>query len=133
MDLSTHYMGIPLKNPLIVGASNLVTDKEMVKKLEDVGASAIVYKSLFEEQINLETAELDEDLHEYDERHAEMIDLFPKVKHSGPRAHLMAVKEVKEAVSIPVIASLNCIFDSTWEDYAEQLASTGVDGLEINF
>ena len=133
MDLSTHYMGIPLKNPLVVGASNLVTDKKMVKKLEEAGASAIVYKSLFEEQINLEAAELEEDLHEYDDRHAEMIDLFPKVEHSGPRAHLMAVKELKESVSIPVIASLNCIYDQTWEEYAEQLASTGVDGLEINF
>ena len=133
MDLSTHYMGIPLKNPLVVGASNLVTDKEMVKKLENAGASAIVYKSLFEEQINLEAAELEEDLHEYDDRHAEMIDLFPKVEHSGPRAHLLAVKELKEAVSIPVIASLNCIYDQTWEEYAELLASTGVDGLELNF
>jgi dihydroorotate dehydrogenase (fumarate) len=63
MDLSTHYMGIPLKNPLIVGASNLVSDKEMVKKLEKAGASAIVYKSLFEEQMHLEAAELDEELH----------------------------------------------------------------------
>lgn len=133
MDLSTHYMGIPLKNPLIIGASNLVTDKEMVKKLENAGASAIVYKSLFEEQINLEAAELEDDLHEYDDRHAEMIDLFPKVKHSGPRAHLMAVKELKEAVSIPVIASLNCIYESTWEEYAQLLAETGIDGLELNF
>jgi len=133
MDLSTHYMGIPLKNPLMVGASNLVTDMEIVKKLEKAGASAIVYKSLFEEQINLEAAELEDDLHEYDDRHAEMIDLFPKVKHSGPRAHLMAVKELKESVSIPVIASLNCIFDSTWVEYAELLEKTGVDGLEINF
>jgi dihydroorotate dehydrogenase (fumarate) len=133
MDLSTHYMGIPLKNPLVVGASNLVTDMEIVKKLEEAGASAIVYKSLFEEQINLEAAELEDDLHEYDDRHAEMIDLFPKVKHSGPRAHLIAVKELKESVSIPVIASLNCIFDSTWVEYAELLEKTGVDGLEINF
>jgi dihydroorotate dehydrogenase (fumarate) len=133
MDLSTHYMGIPLKNPLVVGASNLVTDTVMVKKLEEAGASAIVYKSLFEEQINLEAAELEDDLHEYDDRHAEMIDLFPKVKHSGPRAHLIAVKELKESVSIPVIASLNCIFDSTWVEYAELLEKTGVDGLEINF
>lgn len=133
MDLSTHYMGIPLKNPLVVGASNLVTDTEMVKKLEEAGASAMVYKSLFEEQINLEAAELEDDLHEYDDRHAEMIDLFPKVKHSGPRAHLIAVKELKESVSIPVIASLNCIFDSTWVEYAELLEKTGVDGLEINF
>jgi dihydroorotate dehydrogenase (fumarate) len=126
-------MGIPLKNPIIIGASNFVTDKEMVQKLANAGASAIVYKSLFEEQINLEAAELEDDLHEYDDRNAEMIDLFPEVKHSGPRAHLMGVKELKESVSIPVIASLNCIYDSTWEEYAELLASTGVDGVELNF
>ena len=133
MDLTTHYMGISLKNPLMIGASNLVTDKEVIKKLEAAGASAIVYKSLFEEQINLEAAELEENLHEYDDRNAEMTDLFPKVKHSGPRAHLMAVKELKESVSIPVIASLNCIFEETWEEYAKLLAQTGVDGLELNF
>ncbi|MGQ1890989.1 dihydroorotate dehydrogenase-like protein [Thermophagus sp. OGC60D27] len=133
MDLSTHYMGIRLKNPIMVGASNLVTDMETVKKLEAAGASAIVYKTLFEEQINLETAELEDDLHEYDNRNAEMVNLFPNVKHSGPRAHLMALKELKESVSIPVIASLNCIFDSTWVEYAQVLAQTGVDGLEINF
>ncbi len=133
MDLSTHYMGIPVKNPLIVGASNLVTDMEMVRKLEKAGVSAFVYKSLFEEQLNLEAAELEDDLHEYDDRHAEMIDLFPTVKHSGPRAHLMTVKKFKESVSVPVIASLNCIYDATWEEYAELLAQTGVDGLELNF
>jgi len=126
-------MGIPLKNPVIIGASNLVNDKEMIKKLEKAGASAFVYKSLFEEQLNLEAAELEDDLHEYDERNAEMIDLFPKVKHSGPKAHLMAVKDFKEAASVPVIASLNCIFEPTWEEYAELLAQTGVDGLELNF
>ncbi|SFD80227.1 dihydroorotate dehydrogenase-like protein [Thermophagus xiamenensis] len=133
MDLSTHYMGIPLKNPLMVGASNLVTNLETVKKIESAGASAIVFKTLFEEQINLEAAELEDELHEYDERHAEMVNLFPNVQHAGPRAHLLALKELKETVSIPVIASLNCIFDSTWVEYAEALAKTGVDGLELNF
>jgi dihydroorotate dehydrogenase (fumarate) len=126
-------MGIPLKNPIIVGASNMVTDMNMVKKLEEAGAAAIVYKSLFEEQLNLEAAEMDDDLSEYENRNAEMIDLFPKVVHSGPRAHLMELKALKEAVSIPVIASLNCIYDTSWVEYACNLADTGVDGLELNF
>ena len=133
MDLKTYYMGIPLKNPIIVGASNMVTDLNMVKKLEEAGVAAIVYKSLFEEQLNLEAAELDEDLSEYEDRNAEMVNLFPKVEHAGPRAHLVELKALKEAVSIPVIASLNCIFDSSWVEYAGYLADTGIDGLELNF
>ena len=99
MDLRTTYMGIELKNPIIVGASNLVTNLKMAKKLEDAGVGAIVYKSLFEEQLHLEAAELEDDLHEYDERNAEMTSLFPHIKYSGPKAHLMALKSLKEAVS----------------------------------
>ncbi len=133
MDLSTTYMGIRLKNPIVIGASNLVLDLEMAKKLEEAGAAAIVYKSLFEEQLHLEAAELDEELHEYDERHAEMTSLFPHVEHSGPRAHLMALKKLKETVSIPVIASLNCLYDVSWVDYAKNLEQTGIDGIELNF
>jgi len=133
MDLRTTYMGIELKNPIIIGASNLVTNLKMAKKLEEAGAGAIVYKSLFEEQLHLEAAELEDDLHEYDERHAEMTSLFPHIEHSGPKAHLMALKSLKEAVSIPVFASLNCIYDVSWVDYAKYLEQTGVDGLELNF
>ena len=133
MDLRTTYMGIELKNPIIIGASNLVLDLEMAKKLEEAGAAAIVYKSLFEEQLHLEAAELEDELHEYDERNAEMTSLFPRVEHSGPRAHLLALKKLKETVSIPVIASLNCLYDVSWVEYAKYLEETGVDGLELNF
>ncbi len=133
MDLKTSYMGIELKNPIIVGASNLVTDVNMAQKLEEAGAAAIVFKSLFEEQIHLEAAELDEDLHEYDERNAEMTSLFPQIEHSGPKAHLLALKNVVESVSIPVFASLNCIYDVSWVEYAKYLEQTGVAGIELNF
>jgi dihydroorotate dehydrogenase (fumarate) len=133
MDLRTKYMGIELKNPIIIGASNLVLDLEMAKKLEDAGAAAIVYKSLFEEQLHLEAGELEDELHEYDERNAEMTSLFPHVEHSGPRAHLIALKKLKETVSIPVFASLNCLYDVSWVDYAKNLEQTGVDGIELNF
>ncbi len=133
MDLKTTYMGIELKNPIIVGASNLVTDVNMAKKLEEAGAAAIVFKSLFEEQIHLEAAELEEDLHEYDERNAEMTSLFPQIQHSGPKAHLMALKNVVDAVSIPVFASLNCLYDVSWVEYAKYLEQTGIAGLELNF
>ncbi len=133
MDLRTTYMGIELRNPIIIGASNLVTNLKMAKKLEEAGAGAIVYKSLFEEQLHLEAAELEDDLHEYDERNAEMISLFPSIEHSGPKAHLMALKQLKESVSIPVFASLNCLYDVSWVEYAKYLEKTGVDGLELNF
>ncbi len=126
-------MGIELKNPIIVGASNLVTDVKMAQKLEEAGAAAIVFKSLFEEQIHLEAAELDEDLHEYDERNAEMTSLFPQIEHSGPKAHLMALKSVVDAVSIPVFASLNCLYDVSWVEYAKYLEETGIAGIELNF
>jgi len=133
MDLKTTYMGIELKNPIIIGASNLVLDLAMAKKLEDAGAAAIVYKSLFEEQLHLEAAELEDELHEYDNIHAEMTSLFPNIEHSGPKAHLLALKKLKETVSIPVFASLNCTYDVSWVEYAKYLEDTGVDGLELNF
>ncbi|WP_430809911.1 MULTISPECIES: dihydroorotate dehydrogenase-like protein [unclassified Carboxylicivirga] len=133
MDLKTTYMGIELKNPIIIGASNLVLDLKMAKKLEDAGAAAIVYKSLFEEQLHLEAAELEEELHEFDDIHAEMTTLFPNIEHSGPKAHLMALKKLKESVSIPVFASLNCTYDVSWVEYAKHLEDTGIDGLELNF
>ncbi|MBK3519114.1 dihydroorotate dehydrogenase-like protein [Carboxylicivirga marina] len=133
MDLRTTYMGIELKNPIIIGASNLVLDLEMAKKLEAAGASAIVYKSLFEEQLNLEAAELEDELHEFDNINAEMTSLFPTIEHSGPKAHLLALKKLKETVSIPVFASLNCTYDVSWVEYAKFLEETGVDGLELNF
>lgn len=131
-DLSTTYMGIPLKNPLILGASNLVSKPDIIKQAEEAGIAAIVYKSLFEEQIQLENLQFDEDLSEYEYRSAEMERLFPSLEHAGPREHLYNVRKLKENVSVPVIASLNAIYEPTWVEYARELEKTGVDGLEIN-
>ncbi len=133
MDLKTHYLGIELKNPIILGASNLVNNVDNIKLAEEKGAAAIVYKSLFEEQIQLERAQLDEQLEEYADRNAEMINLFPEVKHAGPEEHLFNVARMKQSVDIPVFASLNAILKDSWIDYAQQLEKTGIDGLEINF
>jgi dihydroorotate dehydrogenase (fumarate) len=131
--LKTTYMGIELKNPLIVGASNLVTDLENIKKMEAAGAGAIVYKSLFEEQIQLENFEADEDLNAYNERNAEMISLFPDMGEVGPHEFLEKLKKAKQSLSIPVFASLNCVYKYTWVDYAKEIEKTGVDGIELNF
>lgn len=132
-DLKTNYMGLTLKNPVIAGATNLVSNPDNLKRMEDSGASAIVYKSLFEEQIQLERLELDEDRTEYEERNAEMIKVFPEIEHAGPAEYLMNLRKAKESVNIPVFASLNCIFSSTWQEYAKLIEETGVDGLELNF
>ncbi|MFC2114698.1 dihydroorotate dehydrogenase, partial [Bacteroidota bacterium] len=69
----------------------------------------------------------------YNERHAEMQSLFPSLKHAGPKEHLMKLKKAKEALNIPLIASLNCVFEDTWIDYVQKVQETGVDGLELNF
>jgi dihydroorotate dehydrogenase (fumarate) len=126
-------MGIPLKNPLILGASNMVNDIEQIKKAEEAGVAAVVYKSLFEEQIQLESLQFDEEIHEYDFRSAEMEKIFPEIEHAGPKEHLLAVKKLRDAISIPLIASVNAIYSPTWVEYAKLLEETGIDGLEINF
>ena len=134
-DLRTRYMGLDLKNPIIIGASNIVTDIDNLKRIEKAGAAAIVYKSLFEEQIQLENLEFYERKTEYSERNAEMISLYPESVSGTPDImdHLLALKKAKESVSIPVIASLNAIANETWVDYARKIEETGVDGLELNF
>lgn len=132
-NLKTKYMGLQLDNPIIMGANNLVTDIEKIKKAEESGVSAVVFKSLFEEQIQLESLQLDEDLHEYDYRNAEMEKLFPEIEHAGPEEHLSQVRKLKQSLSIPVIASVNAIYNPTWVEYAQLLEETGVDAIEMNF
>lgn len=131
-NLTTTYMGIELKNPLILGASNLVTKPDTIKQIVGAGIGAIVYKSLFEEQIQLENLQFDEELVEYENRNAEMTRLFPNLEHAGTKEHLYNIRKLKKSVDIPVFASLNAIYEPTWIEYAKELEATGVDGLEIN-
>lgn len=132
-NLKVNYMGIELGNPLIVGASNMVTNIDKLKKAEEAGAAAIVYKSLFEEQIQLERFKMDEDMSQYNDIHAEMITSHPNIEHAGPDEHLSNIREAKESLSIPLIASLNAIEMDTWIEYAKLISQTGVDGIELNF
>jgi dihydroorotate dehydrogenase (fumarate) len=134
-DLRTHYMGLELKNPIIIGASNIVTDIDNLKRIEKAGAAAVVYKSLFEEQIQLENLELYERKTEYSERNAEMINLYPVSISGTPdiMEHLLALKKAKDSITIPLFASINAILDETWVEYAKKIEETGVDGLELNF
>lgn len=131
-DLSTTYMGVQLKNPLILGASNLVTKPEVIKELETAGIAAIVYKSLFEEQIQLESLQLSEELNEYSNRNSEMGKLFPDIAHAGPKEHLFNLRKLKQNTSVPVFASLNAMYEPSWVEYAKLLEETGIDGLELN-
>ena len=123
-DLKSRYMGIELKNPVIAGASELTSNMDSIRKIEDSGAGALVIKSLFEEQIQLEMAKFDEEIHQYDNLHAEMTTVFPDVEHSGPDEHLMWVRKAKEACDIPVIASLNAVNQDTWIEWAGKLEET---------
>ena len=132
-NLKTTYMGIPLKNPLIVGASHLTANLDQIKVLEEAGAAAIVTKSLFEEQIQLERFKMDDERETYYYRHPEMITVGAQQEHAGPKEHLYWVERTKKEIQIPVIASLNAVEKETWIDYARQLADTGIDGLELNF
>jgi dihydroorotate dehydrogenase (fumarate) len=134
-DLRTKYMGLELKSPIIAGASNLVTDIHKLRKLEEAGIGAIVYKSLFEEQVELENLELFELRTEYEHRHAEQVTLFPNSQAvpESPDDYLLNLRKAREAVSVPLFASLNAVSDEVWVEYAAKAADTGVDGLELNF
>ncbi len=132
-DLRTRFMGIDLANPVIAGASDLTSHLDTIKRIEEAGAGALVLKSLFEEQIQLERFRLEEDLHRGEAVYAEMATIFPQMSHAGPKEHLMWTRKVKAAVKIPVIASLNAVSRDTWIEYARLLAEEGVDGLELNF
>ena len=131
--LITNYLGLQLKNPVIVGASNLVTDPENLEKLERAGAAAIVYKSLFEEQIQLESHQW-EIAHElYSHWDAEYVSMFPRIEHAGPAEHLVALQRAKQQLSIPLIGSLNAVLHESWVEYAVKMEETGIDALELNF
>ena len=132
-NLKTKYMGIELDNPIIIGASNMSQDLDKLKKAEELGVAAVVYKSLFEEQIQLELLQMDERLTEFNDLYAEMLTIHPHIKYSGPEEHLLNLRETKESLSIPVIASLNAINYDTWIKYAKLISETGVDGIELNF
>jgi dihydroorotate dehydrogenase (fumarate) len=133
MDLSVKYMGITLKNPVIIGANNLVSNVENLKRMEEAGASAIVYKSLFEEQLHMENLEYSNFIDEYVAQNSDETSPYPDLDISGPKEYLFKLKKAKEALNIPLFASLNAVYDVSWVDYAKQIEAIGVDGIELNF
>jgi dihydroorotate dehydrogenase (fumarate) len=134
MDLSTHYLDLKLKNPLVPSASPLSRDIKTMVELEQAGASAIVLYSLFEEEIFLEDQALDESLSAGSDTFAEALSYLPEAMfyQTGPDSYLEHVRRAKEALSIPVIGSLNGISPGGWLQYAKEIESAGADALELN-
>lgn len=133
-DLTTTYLGLQLKNPLVVSASPLSKRVDTVRQLEDAGAAAVVMYSLFEEQITHESLELDHYLHLGTHSVAESLSYFPDMDtyNIGPGAYLEHLHHLKEATSIPVIGSLNGVSTGGWVEYARRIEEAGADAIELN-
>jgi dihydroorotate dehydrogenase (fumarate) len=127
-NLQTTYLGLNLKNPIIVSSSGLTSNVDSIKKLEENGAAAIVLKSLFEEQILHEAGSL---LINSDYPEAEDY-LRSYVTSNNVEQYLNLISKAKEAVSIPIIASINCITATNWLDFAKKIQDAGADALEVN-
>ena len=134
MDLSTTYMGLRLKNPVVPSASPLSGTLDGIRRLEDAGASAVVMPSLFEEQIYLESVSLSDHLDRGTYSTAEALSYFPEMKAygTGPEKYLELLHAAKLAVGIPVIGSLNGTTPGGWIEYARLIEEAGADALELN-
>jgi dihydroorotate dehydrogenase (fumarate) len=134
MDLTSTYLGLNLKNPIVPSASPLSKDIGKIKEMEDAGAAAVVLHSLFEEQITHDSLELFYHTVPHQESYAEATSYFPDTQGFtiGPDAYLEHIRKAKEAVQIPVIASLNGVTPGGWTEYAKKMEEAGADALELN-
>lgn len=134
MNLSTTYMGLTLKNPLVPSAGPLSETVAGIRRMEDAGASAVVMYSLFEEQINAEGHLLDHYLSYGTYSFAEALDYFPDMDtyNVGPEEYLGRIQRAKQAVDIPIIGSLNGVSTGGWIEYARKIEEAGADALELN-
>ncbi len=134
MDLSTTYLGLSLKNPLVAAAGPLTAEVDSIRELEDSGAAAVVLHSLFEEQITHEAEELAHLTTQGTESFAESLTYFPEAGdyRLGPDEYLEHIRKAKLAVDIPVIASLNGVTVGGWIDYATKMQRAGADAIELN-
>lgn len=135
MDLTTTYLGLLLRSPLVVGAAAPLTeDLSNLQRIEAAGAGAVVLHSLFEEQIRQDMLDLHHHLQHGTESYAEALTYFPEpeIFHVGPETYLAHIRRAKELIEIPVIASLNGSTAGGWVDYARQIEEAGADALELN-
>ncbi|MDD5671606.1 MAG: dihydroorotate dehydrogenase-like protein [Candidatus Omnitrophica bacterium] len=134
MDLTTNYLGMKLRNPLVVSASPLSDDLDEIKKMRDAGASAVVLRSIFEEQLRLERFELHHHLTSNTDSFSEALNFFPEPSeyHLGPDDYLEHIRKAKKAVDIPIIGSINGTSLGGWTDFAKVIEKAGADALELN-
>ncbi|MCB0025055.1 MAG: dihydroorotate dehydrogenase-like protein, partial [Caldilinea sp.] len=134
VDLTTNYLGLKLKHPVVPSASPLSDSLDKLKRMEDAGAAAIVMYSLFEEQIVGESHLLDHYLSYGAESFAEALDYFPEMDsyNVGPHAYLDLISRAKGSLGIPIIASLNGVSTGGWVEYARMMQEAGADALELN-
>jgi dihydroorotate dehydrogenase (fumarate) len=134
MDLSTNYLGLPLKNPLIASSSPLTLDVGNIRKLEDCGAAAVVLPSIFEEQIDEELAQIGRFANAGVDSFAEALSYFPSAAAypAGPDRYLDVIRQARQAVNIPVIASLNGVTNAGWIEYARLVENAGAHAIELN-
>lgn len=134
MILSTTYMGLKLDSPLVAGASPLADDLDACRRLEDAGAAALVMHSLFEEQIAQDERALHHHMTAYEHAHPEAMGYFPEPESFalGPDKYLEQIRALREALDIPVIASLNGVTLGGWTHYAKLMAEAGANALELN-
>jgi dihydroorotate dehydrogenase (fumarate) len=134
VDLSTSYLGLALRSPLVASASPLCEDVDNIRRMEDAGAGAVVLHSLFEEQITLESHHLDRYLSQGAESFAESLTYFPDMTahNLGPDGYLEHIRRAKAAVGIPIIGSLNGVSTGGWIRYARRIEEAGADALELN-
>ena len=131
-DLSTSFMGIELSSPVVIGACTLSNQIDVIKQAEDAGAGGLVIYSLFQEQIELETEEVEEELKISSNHFAEALTYFPQMSHAGAREHIMWIEKARKEVSFPLFGSLGAINMGKWLEYAKQLENAGCNGLELN-
>src|SRR5215470_10129015 len=133
-DISTRYLGLTLKSPLVASASPLCESVPGIRELEDAGVGAVVLPSLFEEQIEMESNALDDDLWRGAESSPESQSLLPDLQNYnlGPDGYLDLIEAAKAAVDIPVIASLNGVSPGGWAEYARLMEEAGADAIELN-
>ena len=134
IDLSTKYLGLPLKNPLVVAACPLCGDADTLRRLEEAGAAAAVLPSLFEEQIEHDEQEVNK-LYEYQtESFAESLSHFPELNsyNTGTKEYLDLIEAAKKKVKMPIIGSLNGASVGGWTSYAKSMQDAGVDAMELN-
>lgn len=133
MDLSVNYLGLTLKSPVVVGSSSLTATMDRLKKIEAAGAGAVVLKSIFEEEIYNEYRSILEKDKSEDHPDLNYLDYYDyKIKEDNIKAYLQLIRDAKATLSIPVIASVNCVSSWEWNFFAKKIQEAGADALEIN-